>query len=87
MPNKACPTCKKESHVRTAKCVCGHVFYTPSKKAKEEVKEIAAVMPSDDEIEALKFKKQGNEIYKTVGNTKYRAVVNPQGKIIGVVSF
>jgi len=38
MPNKNCPKCKKESHVRTAKCKCGFVFYTPERKTKEELK-------------------------------------------------
>lgn len=36
MPNKVCPSCKAETHVRTSNCKCGYSFYIPVRKTKEE---------------------------------------------------
>lgn len=48
MPNKSCPECKEEVHVRTSKCECGHLFYTPTRKTKEEME------PKEEEIKEVK---------------------------------
>lgn len=37
MPNKTCPSCKVETHVRTSNCKCGYSFYIPVRKTKEEL--------------------------------------------------
>jgi len=48
MPNKTCPECKKEVHVRTSKCECGNIFYTPTRKTREEME------PKEEEIKEVK---------------------------------
>ncbi len=50
MPNKTCPECSKEMHVRTSKCECGFLFYIPTRKTKEE-------MESEEEEEIKEVKK------------------------------
>lgn len=35
MPEKVCPACKATTHVRTAICVCGYVFYIAKKQEPE----------------------------------------------------
>ena len=35
MPEKICPACKATTHVRTAICVCGYVFYIAKKQEPE----------------------------------------------------
>ena len=49
MPNKTCPSCKVETHVRTSNCKCGYSFYIPVRKTKEEL-----VVKSAPKIEVKK---------------------------------
>lgn len=48
MPTKECPTCKEASHVRTATCKCGYVFYTPTKKSEVATPEVVIEVPNEE---------------------------------------
>ena len=50
MPNKKCPACKVETHVRTSTCVCGYVFYVPKKKAIEVPTEVVEEVKKEVEV-------------------------------------